>query len=432
VLSAYHCAEWEWRISHGSGDTVTVGARVAAHTSLGLVVLCLAAAVNLLQSASLSPLLPGIGEEFGTPDAATGQLATLGSLAGFGFSLAATPWMDRWSRRTWFRLEGSLIIAGLLISALAPSFIALVIGRILTASGASLIMANCMTGARELFPDPVRRNRAIGLIVSATTLVFILGLPVVTQIEARLGWRVAMTAIAIPAALLLAGTFVLPEKRASARAGQRQGGPFGAFRTVLENRRVGALLVVLGLLSALYSGWFVYFGAYTTGVFVVSAAVLSLLFLLAGGAQLVANNLAPILLRRFDPLRILYATMTGTAAALLLTGIVITTIPAALIAAVLILNGCGIAYIATNVLLLDSDVPHPGAVMSMAAATGSLGAALGPLITGLALANLGSFEAAYRTLGILAPLAVLTVWLGTRNEPVGIVERAAQPNSVER
>ncbi len=400
--------------------------RYTAQTWLGLGVLCLAAAVNLLQSAALSPLLPRIGAEFGTSDAATGQLATLGSLVGFVFSVAATPWMDRWSRRTWFRLEGTLIVAGVLLAAFAPSFAWLALGRVLAASGASLIMANCMTGARELFREPVWRNRAIGFIVSATTLVFILGLPVITQLEAHFGWRVAMASIAVPAGLLLAGTFVLPDVRVPGSRPLVRGGPLDAFRAVLGDRRVRSLLLVLSLLSALYSGWFVYFGAYTTEVFAVSPGVLGLLFLIGGASQLVANNLSPLLVRRFDPTRILYAAMIGAGAALLLTGILIVTLPAALLVAVVVLNGCGTAYIATNVLLLDSEIPHPGAVMSLAAAMGSLGAALGPFITGIALAGTGSFEASYRFLGLLAPLCILTVWYGTRQPtPVSTRERVS-------
>lgn len=400
---------------------MATGTRYSAQTWLGLAVLCLAAAVNLLQSASLSPLLPRIGQEFGTPDAITGQLATLGSLVGFAFSLAATPWMDRWSRRTWFRLEGTLVVVGVLISALAPSFAVLALGRILAASGAALIMANCMTGARELFHDANWRNRAIGFIVSATTLVFILGLPAITQLEARFGWRVAMGAIALPGLLLLAGTFVLPTRAPGDHAARPRGGPLEAFRAIFRDSRVRSLLVVLALVSALYSGWFVYFGAYTTEIFAVSAGLLGLLFLLAGGSQLVANNVAPLLMRRFDPLSILNSTMVCAGAALLLTGLAITTLPAALVAAVIVLNGCGMSYIATNVLLLDSDLPHPGAIMSLAAATGSLGAALGPLITGLALANTGSFEAAYRTLGVLAPLCIVILWFGTRRSARALV-----------
>lgn len=401
-------------------------ARHSFQPGLGLAVLCLAAAVNLLQSAALSPLLPSIGATFGTSDATTGQLATLGSLVGFVFSLGATPLMDRWSRRTWFRLEATLIAGGLLLSALAPAFIWMALGRILCASGASLIMANCMTGAREMFPDTARRNRAIGLIVSASTLVFVVGLPAVTQIDARFGWRQALASLLIPTVLLLFGTLALPTTREGAPSSAPPARPFAAFRAVLADRRVGALLVVLGLLSALYSGWFVYFGAYTTTDFAISASVLGLLFLIGGLSQLVVNNLAPLLLRRFDPPRVLYAALTGVAVALLSTGIAVISVPTALLAAIVVLNGCGTAYIAANVLLLDSDLSHPGAVMSLAAASGSLGAALGPLITGLALASTESFAAAYRVLGLLAPLCIAIAWAAMRRRaPAVVIEQAS-------
>ena len=65
----------------------------------------------------------------------------------------------------------------------------------------------------------------------------------------------------------------------------------------------------LSLFSAIYSGWFVYFGAYATTVFAVSAGVLSLLFFAAGTMQLIANNVAPILMRRFDPVRLIVIAM---------------------------------------------------------------------------------------------------------------------------
>ena len=72
-------------------------------------------------------------------------------------------------------------------------------------------------------------------------------------------------------------------------------------------------------------GWLVYFGAYTIDVFAASATVLNLLFL-SGATELVANNLTPPLMRRFDAVSILYVMLASVAAALLLTGIVVTTI----------------------------------------------------------------------------------------------------------
>jgi MFS family permease len=103
----------------------------------------------------------------------------------------------------------------------------------------------------------------------------------------------------------------------------------------------------------------------------------------------------------------------------------VTTIPAALLAAIVVLNGTASAYIAANALLLDGDVSHPGAVMSVASAFIGVGTALGPLVAGWGLATTGSFGAAYRTLGLLAPVAMLALWLGTRRRaPVPVVERA--------
>src|SRR4051812_30630069 len=181
-----------------AGNKVDTTIRYTMRTWVGLFVLCLGAAVTLLNLAVLSPLLRAIGEEFGTSDATTGQLATLGSLVGVVSALAATPWMDRWSRRTWLRLEGALVLIATIVSALAPSFGWLTAGRVLAACGSAVIMANCLTGARELFLDRVWRNRAIGIIVSATTFAFVLGMPLATQIEAHFGWRLAMGAIAVP------------------------------------------------------------------------------------------------------------------------------------------------------------------------------------------------------------------------------------------
>jgi DHA1 family inner membrane transport protein len=379
---------------------------------MALAVLCLASAVNLLQSASISPLLPSISETFRAGDAATGQLATLGSLAGFGFSVAATPWIDRYGRRTWFRLLSIMIMAGMLLSALAPSFPVLAIGRVLAAAGGALIMANCMTGARELFTDSAWRNRAIGLIVSASTLVFVLGLPVITQINAGFGWRISMFAIAVPALLLLLGSAMLPFSPVQSNTTRTS--PFSAFGEAFGNARIRALLICMALFSAIYSGWFVYFGAYTTTVFAVSASVLSLLFFAAGTMQLIANNVAPILMRRFDPVRLIIFAMMAVATTLLTTGIVIVTIPGALVTAGAVLMGTGFSYIAANVLLLDSNARQPGAVMALAGAAGALGGAFGPFISGASLAFTGSFEAAYRVVGLLAPVAIITIWLGTR------------------
>jgi predicted MFS family arabinose efflux permease len=382
-------------------------------TWIGLAVLSLGAGVILLTTAALSPLLRPIGLEFGTTDAVTGQISTIGSLVGVVSALVATPWMDRWSRRAWLQFEGCLLLMGVIASALAPTFGWLVAGRVLASLGSAVIMANCLTGAQELFHDRVWRNRAIGVIVSGTTLALIAGVPAITQIEAAFGWRVAMASIAAPILIFLAGTFILPATtgRPTVDAGQH---PFATFRVVFSDRRTRWLLVMLGLNLGLYMGWLVYFGAYASATFAVSAGVLSALFSVSGFTELAANNFTPPLLRRFAAAHVAYITLGATGAALLLTGIAVTSVPGMLVAAILVLNGTAAAYVAGVALLLSGSHPHPGASMSLASASTGMGSALGPFVTGSALAMTGSHEAAYRALGMLAPLAMIALWLATR------------------
>ena len=175
-------------------------------TWLALAVYCSGSFTTMLNLGFLSPLLRPIGASFGVSDAVTGQLATLSALVTFVAALAATPWMDRWSRAAWYRLLGLLLLVGTLLSAAAPTFGVLVIARIVAALGASVVTANSMTGARELFPDAVWRNRAIGILVSATTFGFVAGLPAINQIAAHLNWRVAVASMALPVLIMIGGT----------------------------------------------------------------------------------------------------------------------------------------------------------------------------------------------------------------------------------
>src|SRR4051795_752211 len=87
-----------------------------------VIVLIAGAFTTALNIMLIGPLLTAIADEFGKSEAATGQIATLTAAASGITALVAVPWMDRWSRRTWLRLECGLLVIGTVISALAPSF----------------------------------------------------------------------------------------------------------------------------------------------------------------------------------------------------------------------------------------------------------------------------------------------------------------------
>ena len=388
-----------------------------------MTVLSLGAAVTMLNLGALSPLLPPISRDFAVSEATAGQLATISAAVSFIVSVVATPWMDRWPRRTWLRRQGAILLAGTALSAVAPTFGWLVVARIIASVGAAVIMANSLTGVRELFPDASRRNRGIGIVVSATTLAFVFGLPIITLLAERLGWRVGFASIGFPVLLLLAGTGILPGSQTSIISTRLRTDLRQTFTSVLGHRRIRALMIVLGLNLGIYTGWLVYFGAYVTTVFAVSAAVLSGLFFFSGITELATNNLTPPLVRRFDPVKVIHVILTAFGLALLATGILVTSIPAVYVVAVIVLNGTAAVYIATNVLLIEAESGSPGAVMSVASASIGLGNALGPLIMGWALTATGDIEVSYRVLGFLAFVASGVLWAGTRQHRVTVQAR---------
>lgn len=377
----------------------------------------------MLNLGALSPLLPAISRELAISEAAAGQLATVSALFAFITSLVATPFMDRWSRRAWLQSQGVILIAGVALSAMAPTFGWLIIARIIASVGAAVIMANSLTGVRELFADAPRRNRGIGIVVSATTIAFVFGLPVITLLAERLGWRAGMALVGAPALLLVAGASILPASPPAASLTSPRSGMRQTFAAVLGNGRVRALMVVLGLNLGIYTGWLTYFGAYVMTVFAVSAAVLSGLFFFSGITELATNNLTPPLLRRFDPVKVIHVLLAATGIALIATGILVTSIPAVFLVAVIVLNGTAAIYIATNVLLIETQSGSPGAVMSVASAGIGLGNTLGPLLMGWALAATGDIEVSYRVLGLLAFVASAVLWIGTRQRHVPVVAR---------
>ncbi|MFM9106757.1 MAG: MFS transporter [Chloroflexota bacterium] len=374
-----------------------------------LAVIMLGGFVNFLTIIQLSPLVPAIAGEFGVGIALAGQLATTTAIVSFLGSILATPLMDRFSRRAWIRAEAALLVLGLAVSVAAPSFPVLVAGRAIAGLGLAVLTANGYAVAREVFAEPWR-TRSVGLFVSASILAFIVGLPAVASVNEAAGWRAALAITALPLALLLIGSARIPAVRPPAVPG----GLLGAFRVVGGHPEVlwlyGALAAVIGA----YGGWLAYFGAWLDDQFAVAASVLSLLFLVSGSVELVANNLVPPLIRRLGPAPVVIAGAVACAAPLLLAGSVFASVPAAFVMAALMNVGSAAVIIGVNARLLAVPTAAPGAVMSLGAAANGLGGWSGPLLAGWLLAASGRYPDAYRALGALALAAAGCVLLASR------------------
>jgi DHA1 family inner membrane transport protein len=249
-----------------------------------------------LNITALGPLIRPIGADLGVGDGAVGQLSALHALVAGVAALLVAPWVDRFPRRLVLRAECGLVVLATLVSALAPGYAWLAAGRALAGLGGAIIGATCFACVGDLFPDAGRRNRAIGVVSAAFSLAAIAGLPLVTQLAHRAGWRWALAALLVPAALAAVGTVALPEmSRTVADAGPRlDAARVGA---VLGNWRVNWLLAALLLFTLPYAGWTIYFAPFAAAAFAAGPGALSVLFLAGGIANLLGSLLLPALLR---------------------------------------------------------------------------------------------------------------------------------------
>ncbi|MER3485631.1 MAG: hypothetical protein C4345_06360 [Chloroflexota bacterium] len=379
-------------------------------------VLAIGSFVTTLNLTIPSPLLTGIATTFNTTEATTGQLATISSILATVLAFLVAGSMERFDRRTWLRLQASILLVATVISALAPSFGWLIGGRVLAGAGCAVILANCLTAASDLCPDPADRDRVIGIIVSATTMSIIVGLPIVAQIAAHLNWRFGVAVLLLPAGALLAGTTWLPPQQRTARAVTGRSRFFASYRPVLGHRRTVSLLVVFMLFGVVYVGWLTYFGAYVEQDFGQGANTLSALFLIAGIAELFANNLAPWLMRRVAAEQLIVVLTGIFAGSLLVTDVFIFSNVWALFLTASLISACAaMLYIVCNALLLDAQPQARDHVMAIASSFGGGGAALGALIGGLLLQTLGDYASMYRSLGLLLPFAIFCLYLAGSN-----------------
>lgn len=354
----------------------------------------------------LSPLLPHIAADFGISDATAGQLGSLTAVFAGLVAILVTPLIDRYSRRVVLQIESIALFFATVLSVLAPSFAVLALSRVLAGIGGAVIFGICLATTADLFSEATRRNRAIGILSTAATLGIIIGLPVLTQIASLTNWRVALGTLLLLAAVLFAGTFGLPH-RAPTLTGSIRRSWLDGYRVVIANKTSLALLGVVVALAAAWFAWLIYFGAFAQTVIGASAGLLSALFLAGGGAEIIANNVAPGLLQRFPARPLMLVTIALLGLSLLGVGIVFRQ-PWTLFLFITIVSFAGVLlFLFVSIHLIDSIPTARGAVMALQSAGFEAGGALGISGMGLALVIFADYPAAYRAIGVAA-LVVLT------------------------
>lgn len=118
--------------------------------------------VTILNQTIVSPALPSVMTEMSV-DAATAQWLTTGFTLVNAIMIPITAYLtDRFTTRKLFLVSMGIFTAGSLLAGWGPSFIVLLIGRLVQASGAGILMPLVMTVLMLTFPME-KRGSAMGL-----------------------------------------------------------------------------------------------------------------------------------------------------------------------------------------------------------------------------------------------------------------------------
>ncbi|MCA1552069.1 MFS transporter [Bradyrhizobium sp. BRP19] len=260
----------------------------------------------------------------GALDAISRDLAISTGMAGWIISIYAlcyaifaplNAWMFKaMSRRNVQILSVSIFIIGNLICAIAPNFLALAAGRVISAHGAAMFTPAATALAAELLP-PARKGFALSLIFGGMTVSQVAGVPATSWIADAIGWRFSFGFVVI-AGLLALIIFAPMMSGIPDKAPERENAPISRRfpKTIYGLLSVTLFIVVSEFIVYSYVSVFI-IGSLFVGVPLLSAALFAY-----GFGAVTGNAACGVLTDRFGPYKVLIAAVG--AQLILLVGLV--------------------------------------------------------------------------------------------------------------
>lgn len=269
-----------------------MSAEIPAKVIINLSVLVLGAMVMILNETSLSVALPAIMADYGIP-ATSAQWLLTGFMLTMAVVIPTTGFLlERLTTRQIFAASSGFFLVGTVVAALAPSFVVLLIGRVLQAGGTALMIPTLMTVAMTLVP-PQRRGTVMGIISVVISVAPALGPTVGGAILNHFTWHVIFWAmLPLMVLILLAGLWRL------SNVGENRDTPLDVASVILSALAFGGLVYGLSSIEKMLEG-----GAVVEIVVTAVGAVALVIFVLR--QQRLARDdralmdLRPFLVRNF-------------------------------------------------------------------------------------------------------------------------------------
>ncbi|MFF0156190.1 MFS transporter [Streptomyces sp. NPDC005263] len=373
----------------------------------------------------IAGLLPQVASSLAVSEAAAGWLISGYALSVAIGAIALTAATARLSRKGVLVGLVALFVIGNLLSAVAPNYQMMLLGRIIAALCHGSFFGIGSLVARSLVA-PEKKSRAVALMFAGLTVANVLGVPFGALVGERWGWRAAFWAVTVIGVLALAGIAALVpngagEAPSSVRTGHSEPTPPTSLRAQFRALRSWQVWLTLTATALGYGGMFGAFSylAYTfTEVGGFAASDVAWL-LMVYGVGLVVGNLVGGRAADQDRDRTLILALLGLTVTLTAFGLLAGSATASVILVFLmgLFGFAGVPGMITRV----TDFAHGAALAASANVSASnVGNALGAWLGGLAItAGLGYTAPLYVGAGIVLISVVVMAVAAHLARPLG-------------
>ncbi len=211
----------------------------------------LAASAFVYVTAEIMPVgaLPAIAADLKVSEAMVGTLLASYALVAAVATVPLVRWTSAWPRRRTLMFTLIFLAVSQLISALAPTFAVLALGRVLCAMTHGLMWSVIAPIGIRLVPA-THAARATMAVYVGTGLALVVGSPLTAALSELWGWRLAVAAITVASVVVLVAARLTLPQMAATEAGHERRREFGTRR----NRR---LLIMCGLTLVGVTGHFI-------------------------------------------------------------------------------------------------------------------------------------------------------------------------------
>ncbi len=336
----------------------------------------------------LAPLIVAIGRDLGASVSAIGIARAVLAGVAVAVSLLIGPLIDRVGVRPLLVAGASLALAGAGATAAAPSLGLFYAAHAVTGAGVACLLSAGFAGVAATFSDE-DGAWAMGYVVGAQSLAWIVGNPLIGLLADAGGWRLAYVVPGTVALIALAAGLTSP--RTERRPGLGAG-PLEGLATVM--REPSARRWVIAELAA-YSAWtaeLTFAGAFYIQMYDVDEAVVGSLLAVGSVVFLVSSLSTERLVTRLPRRPVLVAAGLGMGVLFVPVLGLAPSVGFTLGLFCLLALCAGVRSTGSSALGLLQLPRRPGAMMGARTASAQLGYLIGALVGGAVLA-VSSFAA---------------------------------------